>query len=323
MPKIRNPLLHSSPIVLGTAGFGTDIPTAEAFSIMDAYLERRGNHFDTANDYASWVPNGAGASERTIGQWLKRSNARENVLIATKGGCTKSGKKRVRRDVIRDEIRVSLERLEIEAVDLYWLHRDDPSVPVGDIIDWLEELKKEGCLTAYGASNWSAARLAAAKQYAEEHRYSGFAGSQCGWNLAALNANAFDAGDAHFVMSEDFQWHEKTETPLVAFESQAGGFFSGQYGPGKKPSSPRGHVVDLHYGNPSNWKRLEVATELAKTYSATPNQIILAWLRYQPFSVFAVIGPRTIEQLSDSLASTKLVLSAADVQRLTDPELPT
>ncbi|HEU5078977.1 MAG TPA: aldo/keto reductase [Opitutaceae bacterium] len=319
MRKATHPLSRSSAVVLGTAGFGTDIPALAAFALMDAYVERGGNHLDTAHDYASWVPSGIGASEKTIGQWLKRSGARENLLVATKGGCTKDGQKRVRRDVVRDELRTSLARLEIDSVDLYWLHRDDPAVPVGEIIDWMEELKSEGRLIAYGASNWSAERLEAAGKYAAKRGVAGFAGSQCGWNLPALSANPFDAGDARFVTSEDERWHAETKMPLVAWEAQAGGFFSGQYGPGKKASSPRGHVVDLHYGNAANWKRIEVAAELARNYSATPNQVILAWLRYQSFPVFAVIGPRTMEQLTDSLASTKLSLTPQDVERLCAP----
>src|SRR6185437_13400402 len=93
-------------------------------------------------------------------------------------------------------------------------------------------------------------------------------------------------------------------------------FFSGHYEPGVKPASPRAHVVTLHYANAANWRRLAIAREIAATRGATPNQVELAWLKQQKFPVIPVIGPRTLEQLKDSLASTMIKLSADEVSRL-------
>jgi aryl-alcohol dehydrogenase-like predicted oxidoreductase len=315
-----NLITTSSPLALGTAGFGTDVPLDASFRLLDAYSGAGGNHFDTAHDYASWVPNGIGASEKTIGQWLRRTGMRAQVLIATKAGCTRGEVKRIRRDVLRDEISFSLERLGIDQVDIFWLHRDDPAVPADEILGWLEELRREKRFVACGASNWSSARLAETQTRAATLGVPGFVASQCGWNLAALEANEFATGDARFLQSEDEAWHTRTGFPLVAWESQAGGFFSGHYEPGIKPASPRAHVVTLHYANPANWRRLAIAREIAATRRATANQVVLAWLRQQKFPVIPVIGPRTQEQLQDSLASVSIKLSADEVRRLRNPD---
>src|SRR5688500_14279535 len=125
---------RSSPLALGTADFGSSIPAAESYRLLDAFVAAGGNHLDTAHDYASWIPGGDGASERTIGEWLRHAGGRDRLLIATKGGCTQNGGKRIRRDVLRSEITLSLERLGVPCVDLYWVHRDDPAVPVADLL---------------------------------------------------------------------------------------------------------------------------------------------------------------------------------------------
>ncbi|MDX2112099.1 MAG: aldo/keto reductase [Verrucomicrobiota bacterium] len=310
------PLKHSFPIALGTAGYGTGIQPDAAFQLLDSYVEMGGNHLDTAYDYASWIPGGAGASERTIGQWLSRSGARNKLLIATKAGCTQGTVKRIRRDVLRAELAESLDRLGVEYVDMFWLHRDDPTVPVDEILDWMEELRRYKQIAQYGASNWTSIRIAEAQARALSRGIPGFSASQCGWNLPALTPNVFDTADAHFLQADDERWHATTGFPLVAYESQAGGFFSARYRNGMQAASSREYVVMLHYANATNWRRLEIARELASLHGCTPNQIVLAWMRHQSFPVISIIGARTVEQLQDSLGSVKVQLTNDECQRL-------
>lgn len=306
----------SSPLALGTAGFGTGVPADIAYQLLDAYVDDGGNHIDTAHDYASWVPAGAGASERTIGEWLRRSGARARVLLATKGGCTQNGKKCIRRDILRRELSTSLERLGVENVDLYWLHRDDPAVPVDEILQWVEELRREKKFVISGASNWSAERLAEAQARAQALKIPGFSASQSGWNLAAIEPNPFPTGDARFVQASDEAWHMETGFPLVAWEAQAGGFFSGAYATGQKPSSSRANTVSAHYANPGNFRRLAAAQEIAAARGVTANQVALAWMRHQAFPVISIIGPRSLEQLADSMKARSIELTPTEVKRL-------
>lgn len=315
-PTSFESIASSSPIALGTAGFGTGVTKEDAFQLLDAYVAAGGNHVDTAHDYASWVPGGAGASELTIGEWLRKSGARDRIFLATKVGCTHGEKKRIQREVVRSELALSLERLGVDRVNLLWLHRDDPAVPVDEILDWLEELRRENKFILSGASNWSSARLAEARERAAAKGIPGFSASQCGWNLAAVEPNSFPTGDARFIELTDEKWHNKTRFPLIAWEAQAGGFFSGQYDANRKPDSPRANVVMAHYANPGNWRRLAFARKLAQNRNATPNQIALAWLRQQAFPVISVIGPRTLEQLQDSLGSRAVALTFGEILQL-------
>jgi len=310
------PLARSFPIALGTAGFGTAVPTDLAYQLLDHYVAAGGNHLDTAHDYASWVPGGVGASEKTIGEWLRRSGARQQVILATKIGCTRGGVKHISRVDFQRELALSLERLGVPSVDVLWLHRDDPAVPVDDILQWVHELRREGKFMHAGASNWSSARLDEANRRAQELGVPGFIASQCGWNLAALSPNAFDTGDARFVDATDEAWHQRTQFPLVAWEAQAGGFFSGRYAADRKPTTARGNVVVAHYANAANWSRLAACQAIARARGVTANQVALAWLRQQSFPVIAIIGPGNLEQLQDSLPAAKLTLDVAEVERL-------
>lgn len=314
-------LSQSSPLALGTAGFGTGVSADDSFRLLDTYVAAGGNHLDTAHDYASWVPNGIGASERTLGDWLRKSGARSRVLLATKAGCTRGDKKRLKRDILREEVAISLDRLRLDRVDVLWLHRDDPAIPVDEILDWVEEMRRENRFVASAASNWSPARLDEACARAKARGIPGFVGSQVGWNLAALTANHFPTGDAHFVSAADEAWYVKTKFPLVAWESQAGGFFSGDYQPGVKPTSSRANVVIAHYANATNWRRLELARGMAKARGVSPNQIALAWMRQQPFPVISIVGPRLLSQLEDSLASLKVTLTAEELKKLRNPDV--
>jgi aryl-alcohol dehydrogenase-like predicted oxidoreductase len=103
---------------------------------------------------------------------------------------------------------------------------------------------------------------------------------------------------------------------MVAYESQAGGFFSGRYARDRQPDSPRAKVVLIHYASEANWHRLEVAQAIAAAHRATANQVALAWLRQRPFPVVPIVGANNPEQLRDSLGAARLHLSAAELDRL-------
>jgi aryl-alcohol dehydrogenase-like predicted oxidoreductase len=315
-------LNRTFPLVLGTATFGSAIPASDALRLLDVYVAAGGNHLDTAHDYASWLPDGDGASERTIGAWLRHVGGRERLLIATKAGCTRQGQKRIRREILRSELALSLVRLGVASVDVFWLHRDDPAVPVADILDWLDELRREGLFIAAGASNWSTSRLDEAQALAKVRGVPGFFASQCGYNLATLAPAPFPWGDARFLEPADVRWHEQTRFPLFAYESQAGGFFSGRYRAGCTPSSPRGRAVLQHYGTAANWWRLEIVQEIARAHAATANQVALAWLRQQAFPIMPVIGPSSTAQLEDSLDALRLTLSPDEMARIAGEEFP-
>ncbi|NQU43712.1 aldo/keto reductase, partial [bacterium] len=132
--------LDPSVICLGTGGYGSSIPRDQSFQLLDGFFERGGSFLDSAHVYAAWIPNGAGASERTIGEWQEDRGVRDRIIIGTKGGHPELDKMRVPRlspPEIERDLFESLERLRTDRIDLYWLHRDDPATPVDVIMDAL------------------------------------------------------------------------------------------------------------------------------------------------------------------------------------------
>ena len=301
----------ASVIVLGCAWFGTDIPEASAFELLDTFRELGGNFLDTAHMYASWVRGGKGQSESTIGKWL-RGVERERVLVGTKGADQGMGE-----PAIRAQLDESLHRLGTDYVDFYWLHVDDPQVPAGDILQWLNRIAEEGHMRAFGCSNWTLARIREADQYARAHGLRGFAASQIGWSLARVNPQLLTGGGQVYMDDETLAFHRQSGMPVVAYSSQAGGFFAGKYDPeGPPPGMTPNPAIVRYYGTPENYARLACAKRLAAAKGCTPNQVALAYLLNQSFPSFAIVGAGKKEYVADSCSASDVALTAEEVQRL-------
>ena len=150
-------------------------------------------------------------------------------MIVSKGAHPeRRGRKRVTPEEIERDLRVSVELLG-GPIDLYLLHRDDPSVPVGTIVECLNGLREAGLLRAYGTSNWTTARIDEANEWAAAHGLDGFCVSSQHLSLAAQNEEQWpDTRSANDP--ELFAWHERTQTPLLAWSPQARGYFFGRGG---------------------------------------------------------------------------------------------
>jgi len=305
------------PFVLGTGLFGSAVPESRAFEILDAYLQAGGNVIDTANVYAEWLDGGKGKSETTLGQWMKDSGTRERFVLSTKGAHAdlSTGQSRMTQDCLRADLAQSLERLQVDRVDLYWLHRDDPAVPVDEILGWMNELLAERLIGAIGCSNWAWPRIEEAHRHAEQEQVTGFCASQVGWSLAAADPNGPGPAGMIFMDRETRDYHERTAFPLLAYSAQANGFFSGKYLRGMDPEDRKPGVrpwVLQRYGSDANFDRLDRAAAIAERTGANANQVALAWLLHQPFPVLPMIGPGTVEQLRQSLAALELTLSGEE-----------
>ncbi len=317
---LPNTTLRSAVIGLGTAGFGTAVDADDAFALMDRYVEAGGNHLDSAHVYAAWEPGGWGASERTVGAWLADRGTRDEVLLATKGAHhdLATHQPRLTREAIAADLAESLDRLGTDRIDLYWLHRDDPAVPVADILGWLGEHIDAGVISAIGCSNWTAARQRQAAEAARSAGRTGFCASQVRWSYADFRLPPGDGGSGMLAMDADMlAFHRETGIPVVAYAAQAGGFFSGRYGPGADPAAEgvRRRVVTC-YGREGNYRRLAAAESLAASGGLTANRVALAWLLHRPVAVCALVGCRTVRQLDDTLAAAELRLSQAELAAL-------
>ena len=296
---------------LGVAEHGSAISPDDSLRMLDAFVEAGGNFADTAHIYASWLPDGEGQSERALGRWLQSRRPR-NFLVATKGAHPKldtMGDSRLAPQDIERDLSESLERLQLDSIGLYWLHRDDPDVPVSEIMQALSEHVRAGLVGAIGASNWSPSRIEAANAYAREHGLPQFCASQIGWSLAETNDAARGAGNTLQMDAETLSWHRRANFAAIAYSSQANGFFAHALARSPEEATPKQKSLAPSYASERNSQRHERAAQLARELGRTPNEIALAWVWSQSFPSVAIIGPRSLEQLQSSLRAADLKLS--------------
>jgi aryl-alcohol dehydrogenase-like predicted oxidoreductase len=260
--------------------------------VLDEWVRLGGNSVDTARVY------GDGESERALGRWLAtRREVRDDLIVLTKGAHPENGReRRVTPADIASDLRESTERLG-RHVDLYLLHRDDPDVPVGPLIECLNQHRSEGTLRAFGVSNWTCARIDEANAYAAADGLEGFCCNSPQLSLARQN-------DAHWpgtmAATEPVRdWHERTQMPLFAWSAQARGFFAGH----------ASESVTRVYDSADNRERRRRAADVAERVGCTTNQVAIAWVLAQPYPVYAVIGPRTVAQLREAVGALDVELA--------------
>jgi len=301
--------LQPSVICLGAVLLGSKLDKAESFAMLDTFMEKGGDFVDTANVYSDWLPGGKSTSERMIGKWLGARGNRNKVVLATKGAHPDLATMHVSRvtpaDIVHD-IAQSLGHLNTDYIDQYWLHRDDATRPVAEIIEVLNEQVQRGTIRYFGCSNWTVPRIAEAQQYAQQHGLLGFIGNQVMWSLA--KPNVANISDKTMVLMDDegLAYHQQTGMPVIAYSSQANGFFSGKY---QRDTIPGNQSVRNHYYNEENFARLDRVAEVAKSLGKTQTEIALGYLISQPFPVFPIIGSRTLAQLSESCLAGDLRLA--------------
>lgn len=305
--QIPQTSLSVSRLCLGLGDLGTRLTGPPAVHLLETFLAAGGNFVDTAHCYGFWGPGGIGASERELGRVIRELGCRDRVVIGTKGGHPAADPDYPRPDaylspeVLASDVGESLERLSVDAIDLYLLHRDDARVPVGEIIDALNTHVGAGQLRALGASNWSTDRMAAANAYAAAHGLQGFVVSQIQFSLATPTWPVTDDPTMRTMTAETAAWHTRNGVPVMAYSASAGGFFAGR---------------DGAYATPDNLARRDRARALAAELSATPAQIALAYLLNQPFPVFPIIGTLDETHLLESLGATAISLTAEQIRWL-------
>ncbi len=286
-----------SVLVLGTDVF--DRRTEEqCFELLDVWIELGGNAVDTGREY--------GPAEDVLGRWLAARGLGHEITIVTKGAHPdESWTSRMTPEAIDADLHESLARLGMEAIDVYLLHRDDPSVPVGVILEAVNEQKRAGRIRVLGASNWAPARLEEAEAYAAAHGLEPFACSSPGLSLAVpLEPPWPGCIGANDPASR--AWYERRQMPVLAWSSQAGGYFAGV----------RSERLLEVYGSEENAERLRRAEELARAKGCTANQLALAWVLHRPYPVWALIGPHTVGELRSSVAALDVELTAGEARLL-------
>ena len=292
-----------SSLCLGTASFGSAISREDSFAQMGRFYEHGGNFFDSARVYADWLPNGHGASEKTLGAWIRERRCRDKVVVSTKGAhpdLKTMNVPRMSKAELRFDLDESLLALGIDYIDVYFLHRDDASRPVEEILENLEAFRKEGKIRHYSYSNWKLSRMEEAEKAAASHGLSGFACNQIRFGLGDLNAN--EIGDKTLVPmdKEIYSWHGKIKKPLMAYTSSCNGYFSK-----KLKGMPVAESQEKVYNNPSNQKLLEKLSQWEKDCKAEAAVLVSAYVMAQDFPSVPISSFSALEQLEELIHASK------------------
>ena len=282
-------------IGLGTGEFGGKIAESRAREFMDAYAAIGGNLIDTARMYGDFVTPRNGESEKIIGRWLTDHHCREQVFLSTKGGhppLDNMQRSRLSREEIRGDMAESLQDLQTDYVDIYWLHRDDENRPVGEIMETLQSLVEDGSTQMTGVSNWRPERITEANRYAASHGLTQLEANQIQFSLAR-QVHCYDPTLINMDKAT-WQMHRQTGMGCFCFSSQAGGFFTklDELGWEKLPEN-----LKNDYGCEENLQIVERLRALRGETGLSVGALALAYLTYQPFPTFALVGASRIEHV--------------------------
>ncbi len=284
-----------SVLALGASEFGGTCPAEQAFDFMDAYTDLGGNFIDTARLYGDFATPRNGESEKVIGRWMESRHNRNQIFLSTKGAHPVLGQMhigRLSREEIRGDMAGSLEDLRTDHVDVYWLHRDDESRPVGDIMETMQSLIEDGATDMIGVSNWKPARILEANAYARQHGLTEFIGNQPQFSLAqqmTVEDPTLTPMDA-----ETYRMHLETNMICCCFSSQGKGFFTKFDTLGEAGLPDKAKRRFLYPNNIEVYERMKVIREQT---GMSIGAIALAWLTCQPFPTFALTGASRIEHV--------------------------
>ena len=295
IPHLDKPMPR---IIVGTDFLMGQAPSV-SFQSYDAYWEAGGRAFDTAHCY--------GANSNIFGAWVSSRGVKSEVIYFDKG-CHPYGSPRVTREDMLNDILTNHTRIGVEYTDFFTLHRDNPEIPVGEIIDWLNEFKAQGLIGVFGGSNWSHHRIIEANEYAEKNGKQGMSLNNPNLSLAVQNIPMWDG--CVQIGREGLDWHAATGFPLCAWSSMARGYFA--YTEDKD--------VVRAFDDEGNRGRRARAEELGKKYGLSAPQIALAWTLSQPGNIFALCGLRTKENTEQTLAILDVVLTPGELNYLSNGE---
>ena len=297
-------------ICMGGADFGKyHLDDPFTFRLLDTYLSLGGNWIDTAHMYADWEPGEKSSSERQIGRWVKSRGHRSDVFIASKGAHPAMGKMDVPRvnptDIVFD-LDEGLQVSGLDYFDLYYLHRDDPDMPVDGIIDCLEAQVQAGKIRAYGASNWRGARIAEANAYAKSKGCQGFTASEILFSAAKPNDQPTD--DTTLVRMDGTEHAYYTaagaDVLVTAFTSQAKGYLTK-----RAADLPIGEGLTAAYGSGTNDKILALAADIATAHNVSVTAVSLAYIYSQSYPAVPILGCKSVTHIEDCMKHGDFVLT--------------
>ena len=310
--------LKVSRLCLGMMSYGSSkwrkwiLDEEQALPFVKRALEAGINFFDTADVYS------LGASEQVLGNTLRTCGVkRESVVVATKVFQKMSEEVNdhgLSRKHILDSIDQSLQRLKMDYVDLYQIHRWDYETPIEETMEVLNDVVKSGKARYIGASSMFAWQFAKAQHTADLHGWRRFVSMQNHYNLV-------------------YREEEREMIPLcidqgiglIPWSPMARGFFGGnrdKQGGGETVRAQTDEFAKILYYRPEDFTVAERAWEIAKEHNLTGSQIALAWNLSKPYITAPIIGASKMEHLDQSIAALEIKLSHEEIKRLEEPYQP-
>jgi aryl-alcohol dehydrogenase-like predicted oxidoreductase len=297
-----------SAFCLGTMYFGSRTDRETSYRLLDRYVETGGSFLDTANIYARWVPGfKGGESETLLGEWMRERGNRSQTFVATKVGFQYPGVERgLRAHQIEVECEKSLQRLGVDAIDLYYAHVDDRDTPVEETMEAFDRLVKAGKVRFIGASNFLAWRLEEARWVSQTHGWAEYCCIQQRYSYIRPKPGA--SFDPQIAANDDLlDYCRVRDITMLAYSpllngayTRADRAFSGQY---------LGPDTDV---------RMAALQAVAAEVGATANQVVLAWMVQSDPPVIPLVAASTVEQMGENLRALEIALSPEQMARLNE-----
>jgi aryl-alcohol dehydrogenase-like predicted oxidoreductase/predicted dehydrogenase len=307
-PKLQSTSLNGVEKLGSRLALGCDNQTSSlhAFTMFDHFYGSGGRIFDTAYIYNN------GKGDKYLGDWINSRNVEDEIIVLGKGAHTPDCEPKF----IRPQIEESLSRLNINKIDIFCLHRDNPEIPVAEFMDALNEAKDDGLIGNIGASNWEMGRFAEARDYALKNDMEPFTVLSNNFSLAEMVDPVWPGCVG--VNNSYLEYLMDNQIMLFPWSSQARGFFIEK----KEITS------NEHFSNPSleeerrvwhsekNLQRRKVCFAIAAQRGVQPIQVALAYVIQKSSLIFPLVGPRTIIEAESSIAATQLNLTDEEMSSL-------
>jgi aryl-alcohol dehydrogenase-like predicted oxidoreductase len=296
--------LKVSRLCLGTMNFGPQTPEKESHALMDRAHELGLNFFDTADVYG-WKK-GEGYTEQIIGRWFDTGGARrDKTVLATKvyGDMGEwPNQSRLSALHIRKACENSLRRLKTDYIDLYQMHHIDRATPTEEILQAFETLVAQGKVIYVGSSNFAGWHIARFNEIAKHRHFVGLVSEQCKYSLLdrMVELDVLPACE-HYGLG------------VIPWSPLSGGLLGGVL-QGPKEGRRAGILEKDHFKK--NRDKIERWEALCKELEELPAVVALAWTLHNKTVTAPIIGPRTGQQLEESMRATELHLTPETLKRL-------
>lgn len=297
-----------SQFALGDCKRGKPAFEEQAFGVMDHYFEKGGNTIDSARIYDD------GGADRALGKWMRsRGHRREEITIVTKGSNMSTlYVPRLSKAEIEQDLNESLSFIGTEYSDVHLLHRDDPTIPVEEIMPVLDGIVKAGKARAIGLSNWTASRIIEANEFALQNGLEPARCSQILFSLAQTTPQT--TGDlSHIIMNNvEMDWYRDSRFPVMCFGAQARGWFAVRAAGGTPTVSPLQYYDRL----PENHRRLVRLKKLTEKLGKPMSAITTAYVRDHGLNACVLASFSSAKQMDEVFEAETFRLTPAQIKYL-------